>query len=101
MRRHAKRDGQNWYSLANSLLGHAQQILQHSMANYCICEDTVRKTKTYHFKNRKILGPHSSVSQDSGLLGCDTVSLGEWSLAFQGNTVPPYSTFLEHPDGRR
>jgi hypothetical protein len=37
--RHAKRDGQNWYGLANSLLGHAQQILQHSTANYCICED--------------------------------------------------------------
>jgi hypothetical protein len=41
MRGHAKRGGQNWYGLANSLLGHAQQILQHSVANYCICKDTI------------------------------------------------------------
>jgi hypothetical protein len=39
-------------------------------------------------QNVTLWGSHSSVSEDSGHLGLDTVSLCEWLLTLCGNTVP-------------
>jgi hypothetical protein len=42
-------------------------------------------------------GSFSSAVEDSGLLGCDLVSLGKWFPTFQWNTEPSWSRF-KHQD---
>ena len=113
----APEDGQNYRLKHVELIGIINKLLLLHLVGclyYCIpstfnCHllylwghQMLKKKIAYHFKNHKTLGFHtSSVSQDSGLPGCDAVSLGELFLTFQGYTVPPHSIILEPPDNRR
>jgi hypothetical protein len=49
-------------------------------------------TSSYHSSNCtlvwRLCGSHSGAAEDSGLLGCDAVSSGEWSATFRRNQLP-------------